>query len=136
MARCTTVGFWPGNLEHPEWNSTNPIWFGFDCLFTIAHIDLLFACQAQRRTIPKLRATPPGICSRLGVFATAVSRLHYFLEKRRPRHPHPERCQGGVREAEIACRSCSVFSDRLLRCRRSITDEAVREAEKAGQLDP
>jgi hypothetical protein len=26
------------NLEHPEWNSTNPIWYGFDCLFTTAHI--------------------------------------------------------------------------------------------------
>jgi hypothetical protein len=37
IARCAPVEFWPGNLEHPEWNSTNPIWFGFDCLFTIAH---------------------------------------------------------------------------------------------------
>jgi hypothetical protein len=37
IARCAPVEFWPGNLEHPEWNSTNPIWFGFDSLFTIAH---------------------------------------------------------------------------------------------------
>jgi hypothetical protein len=28
--------------------------------------------------------------------------LPFFLEKRRPRHPHPERSQGGVRQAAIA----------------------------------
>jgi hypothetical protein len=32
------VEFRPENLEHPEWNSTNPIWYQFDCLFTNAHM--------------------------------------------------------------------------------------------------
>jgi hypothetical protein len=30
------------------------------------------------------------------------------VERRRPRHPHPEGSQGGVRETAVACRSCSV----------------------------
>src|SRR5579864_37695 len=34
----TPVEFRPENLEHPEWNITNPIWYGFDCLFITAHI--------------------------------------------------------------------------------------------------
>jgi hypothetical protein len=29
LACCAPVEFRPGNLEHPEWNSTNPIWYGF-----------------------------------------------------------------------------------------------------------
>ena len=64
-----------------------------------------------------LEATPLGICSRLGVFASTASRLPYSLERCRPRHPHPKGSHGRVREAEVACLS-SVFSD--LRCRKSI----------------
>jgi hypothetical protein len=39
-----------------------------------------------------------------GDTAKAKTALLRPLERRRPRHPHPEGSLGGVREADVACR--------------------------------
>ena len=49
-------------------------------------------------------ATCPRLChlGRHGQSQSRVQRFPHALERRRPRYPHPERSQGGVREAAVA----------------------------------